>query len=109
VNVWVNPTRKFLAERDRAIAGLDARNLQPKADDPEKQIDPEALQKMTESFNAKMFDWYARLWSKGADAESHWTADEVKEVSETDPALFNWMVKESSRMMADWRAQEKKS
>ena len=91
VEVWVNPSRAFLSERDKLIAGL-------------KDNDGDFGQ-----FNLSMFAWYAELWSQSTDEESHWTIDEVREVSDADPALFNWLVRTSSQMLNEHRAQEKKS
>ncbi len=99
VLVWVNPTRQFLRERDDLMTGITSAS-------PEGQpISDDALV----PFNNAMMDWYARLWSKGADPATHWTLNEVQELNETDPSLFRWLLKQSNVVMRDHREQKKKA
>ncbi len=99
IKVWVNPTRQFLRERDEMIAGISSMKT---AENP-------VTEEVLEPFNNAMMDWYARLWSKGADPETHWTADEVRVLNETDPSLFHWLLTRSGQVMREHRENEKKN
>ena len=102
VFVWVNPTRTFLLRRDEAMQHISRESVKDG-----KSLD--MAQERLEIFNAKMFEWYAHLWSKGDDPETHWTADEVEGMSKLDGAFFNWLVRESARLLREHRTGEKKS
>ena len=39
--------------------------------------------------------WYAAIWSEGIEADTHWTADELRELERKDSALFGWMIGET--------------
>jgi len=102
VLVWVNPTRVFLARRDEAMREI------PRAAVKDEESIAMARERL-EIFNMQMFDWYAELWSQGEDPEMRWTADEIRELSEVDPSCFNWLVRESARLLREHRIGEKKS
>lgn len=103
VFIWVNPQREFLRRRDVFMRDF---SRAPEIND-EKSLDMN-LERL-EIFNLQMLDWYAELWSKGENAESHWTADEVRELSDADPACFSWLVSNSTRLMSEHRKGEKKN
>ena len=110
--VWVrvNPPREFLAEyaalRERgetANAGLG----QIAENDSEATFAATAeLSAVGEAFAA----WYARLWSQGTDAATHWTADETRQLAllDTDPALYSWLTTRSWELIGEHRSREKK-
>ena len=108
--VWVNPPRDFLTEylalQERAAkANAEAEKLA--ADDAEAAFAVTAeLSAVGEGFAA----WYARLWSQGAEAGMHWTADETRQLAalETDPALYGWLTTRSWALVAEHRSREKK-
>lgn len=118
VFVWVNPPRVFLRKRDEAIKTLDARNLlarKPREDANGSvgfDVDHEAVQKAALEFNEFMYGWYAELLSQGEDPETHFTADEVRalqQTEESDPNFFPWLIQQTARKMRDHRSGEKKS
>lgn len=104
VFVWVNPTRAFLDVRARLMADLAIKDI--KAESAENV---ELATARFTVFNSQMMAWYAELWSQSADAESHWTVEEIEQLSAVDPAFFNWLVRESAHVMREHRTGEKKS
>ena len=83
VFVWVNPPGEFLDRRNT----LDEAGLYP---------------------------WWAELWSQGQEPGTQWTAEDVKaliegEAADTDPGLWRWLVRRTWEMIADHRAQQKKT
>jgi len=92
VHVWVNPPRALLDEYWNAV---------------------EAAQKAVAGageWNGFFADWYAQLWSQHPDSATHWTAQAVKTLaaSDTDPALYVWLVQKSHELIAAHRRGEKK-
>jgi hypothetical protein len=73
VKVWVNPTRDFLQQISAAITQEDE-------------------QAAAHVISQPVSEWYAQLLSQAPDAESHWTADELQAVADTDPALWAWLI-----------------
>lgn len=66
--VWVNPTLDILRNHDALVKAGDEGALN---------------------------DWYALIWSQGDGVETHWTAREIVELQERDPALVAWMIRET--------------
>jgi hypothetical protein len=62
VKVWVNPTRDM-------------------------------LQKFTElpADDEAVLAWYADLLSQDSDPATHWTAEELQQLSDADPAIWQWL------------------
>lgn len=58
-------------------------------------------------------DWFREMWSQGADAERHWSAEEVQDLVrhsyETDPGLWRWLCDQTLEMIEAHRAQVKKA
>jgi hypothetical protein len=44
--------------------------------------------------------WYARIWSQGVSAETHWSVEELHTIEQQDPALLGWMIS------ATWEARK---
>ena len=132
VFVWVNPTRAFLARRDETMREFSTKRkpvskklfevseVSEANEDELFAADKSAvageikkegseIRARLESFNLQMCAWYAELWSRGEDMETHWTADEVQNLSDLDPALFTWLINHSDRAMKEHRTAEKKS
>lgn len=105
VFVWVNPTRAFLDVRARLMADLAIKDI--KAETSAENV--ELTTAKYSVFNSGMMAWYAELWSQSADVESHWTAEEIEQLSAVDPSFFNWLVRESAQVMREHRTGEKKN
>lgn len=116
VDVWVNPTRNILGKLDdlelRSSAELGkVRNALPKEgeDRTNYQKALEHLEKWTkDEYAPRQREWYAALWSHGDDKERHWTADELKDLDDTDPALYQFMRTRTLEMIREHREREKK-
>lgn len=80
--VWVNPTLDVLRKHDELV----------------KTGDENALN-----------DWYAVVWSQGEAEETHWTAREIVDLQEKDPALLSWMVRATWTLRGEHISKKKKS
>lgn len=100
LTVWLNPTLALLREHDAV--------MHAKKPEDEKITEEEkaALDRKNE---VAMNSWYARLWSQGADAASHWTADEIDELNEKDPTLLAWMIRATWEVRSEHARKKKKS
>ena len=83
VQVWVNPTRTWYAQRQEI--GRQAR----------EGADPELVA-------GRLYALFAQLWSQGPDA---WTADEVRAIAELEnaPGLLAWLIRRSDEILAEFR------
>jgi len=90
VYVWVNPTREVM----RAYARLRDEGKDEQAD----QI----------KLDEQLRDWFAKLWSHGP-ADTSWTADELLEIAETDPAFAGWLILQTWQMIGSHSAHQKKA
>jgi len=76
LQIWVNMPRAFAARHNAALLADEVLTLA----------------------------WYAEWLSQADDPETHWTADELQEISETDPALWDWIVIRAWALVDDYRA-----
>lgn len=114
IYVWINPTLAFMKERDEIFLEF-ARKQKELRDAETKKV--ENLAELNAQFNAwldgdftdKNNAWFAHLWSQNEKQETHWTAAEVDELRNADPALLDWMKAHSVDMILEYRKAEKKS
>ena len=106
LRVWVNPPRAVWREYESVLDENQRRVAELQSD--ERRIEEHAKW-AAETFVPLVHGWYAKLWSQGANPAEHWTADEIAELSEADPALYDWMQRRSLRELTDFRRAEKKS
>jgi len=52
--------------------------------------------------------WFARLWSQHEDKDTHCAVEEVERLSMEEPALFEWLMKESVLLLDGFAADKKK-
>lgn len=124
VQVWVNPDRATIRQRELLLDEYNRRLREmnesaAKTKDASKKSTPD----LAEKFRAKMdefaayatgeflqgiHEWFANLWSQGSDPAKHWTADELVELNEADPALYQWLKNMSIEMITGHREREKK-
>lgn len=124
VLVWVNPDRATLRRRELLIEEYN-RKLREMNDEAQKakSATQKAAGKIAESFREKMDDfsayatgefirgihaWFAEIWSQGSNEETQWTPDELVELNEADPALYQWMKNHTVNMISEHREREKK-
>lgn len=99
VYVWVNPTRDVIEERRNIFAEI-GELLKVEA---EKRDD--AWRARDDELGRRSVAWYARIWSRHADPATHWTPEEVNQLSEheTDPGLYRWLIARTIALMEDHR------
>ena len=120
VKVWVNPDLAVLRRRETLIEKYNRllKNLTdvPEAADKHKIKAAEQVRERLEAFNEfalgdfvnGIHDWFAELWSQSADPATHWTREELVQLNEADPALYQWMKNRSIEMIEAHRVREKK-
>lgn len=106
VHVWVNPTAELLREYD----DLAARRIKC-SDEVAKTDDQQKLMTLAAEYVAVgngLGEWYAKLWSRHADATTHWTGDDVLDMSAADPALYGWLTRHTWELIGEHRTAQKK-
>lgn len=124
VHVWVNPDMGTLRRREllvekynrmlkdmldlgKQVDGIPEAARQAMAEQARTQIEAFntfALGEFTDGINK----WFAELWSQGSDPATHWTVEELVNLNEHDPALYQWMKNQSVEMLERHREREKK-
>lgn len=107
VHVWVNPARDVIDARlnlMREYAKLVANERK------ENQSVFFALfkDKFLSATEKRRSGLMAQLWSAGAEEDTRWSVEEITKLNDADPALYAWMVRESWRMVDEFRAAKKK-
>jgi hypothetical protein len=105
LKVWVNPDRGTIAEREELQAEFETKTQEIRSNNA---LAEPFLKWVAEVYAPAILDWYARLWSQGEDAQTHWSVDEMKELDTQDPAMLEWMKRRSVQMAIQHRTQEKK-
>ena len=132
LQVWVNPPRSFVIERDEAIAGFMAREqalskmavtqtmvtlkkkswvermwsvVSRRRSASEMQQAQDEYKDYAEKFVPRMHEWFAEMWSQGEEKE---TAEQIAELYNAEPALVEWMKRRSVEMLVEHRSIEKK-
>jgi len=129
LQVWVNPPRAMKQEREEIIRrsgqilkgiidGQQSSVISSQSSGKpflkrvlgifKRQMDSVELNAVRR-MNADMFGWLSRIWSQHEDPESHWTVDEIPVVYDSDPALYQWMVRRTIEMMESFRTEKKKA
>lgn len=86
LEVWVNPPLAVLREHTEIVS----------------------LEKDTPETSDALMDWYAKIWSQGAK-DNGWTRQELRELEQTDPALFGFMIRSTWEARAEHLTRKKKS
>jgi hypothetical protein len=120
--VWVNPSREMLIEREVArieysdaieqMKKIEAEKEKLKGNDldaAEKEI-AQLLEKI-KADNDLFNHWYSEIWSQGNDTETHITAEEVEEFSQSaaknDPQLSEFVFAKTLELISEYRQQRK--
>ena len=91
LQVWVNPTRNIKNSFDNLqikIYGLKAESEKLLAAKKADEKKAEALSKKIDAVNDSIYAWYANILSQSSDTDSHVSVDELKELTDEDPALW---------------------
>lgn len=134
--IWVNPPRQLRLEHwdivqdFQAVTDSRAEFLKPlegavkAAEEAEAageqapelpELDADVLASLDQQINdlsRRLYGWFAELWSKHNDDETHWTADDVLVLVEAcldaDPRLWDWLQDEQWRLLREHREGVKK-
>lgn len=81
----------------------------------ESELDESVVDEYTEKLNdltARLYEWFATVWSKHEDSETHWTGEQVGEMVDAcldaDPRLWSWIQDEHWRLINEHRDGVKK-
>lgn len=121
VQVWVNPTRPFLAEREKWVDENNRRWLDiqsrynVKAAQKAKAPDLTPAAKAIVTYNTWVHEqylpaineWFSRLFSQGPEDTRH-SAEELAKIDEQDPALLLWLKRRANEMIEAHRTGQKK-
>ncbi len=105
VEVWVNPPVRVLNRHDELID--DVKRVVRQAL-KEEGAEGGGLEKKLEGASAGLVEVFVELWSQGGEG-SRWTAEEIRELVETDPRMWIWLRKRSIEMIREHRAGVKKN
>lgn len=97
LQVWANPPREFRRVRETLLLNY-VRIMKSGGVWNALRL---RVQIWRESF------WLARLWSKG-EKQNRWSAREVYWLRNREPALYEFMVRESMKAVDEYRASKKK-
>lgn len=115
IYVWVDPPRAVLQEHNR-INRTFTEALKTTTGKPEKKLSIIDLvfrrQKLSgtepvQAYHQEITAWYAHLWSQGP-AETQWTAEEIREIDEHNPAFLEYLYRRSWALIDEHRDQIKK-
>lgn len=112
VHVWVNMPRATLADwyalQTDAAALVDDAKRKPAVD---ALLDQSAAR--WADIERHMNDWLAAAWSQHADVETHWSADDVRALSDhlvsIDPQAWYWLTTRSLAVIREYRNAERKN
>ena len=124
IDVWVNPPKSVRRERKALLdayavffahvatsAGVADTGRRPVLRgwiNLLKKRDASSQQKRLLKLEQDVYAWYANLWSQGANPELHWSVEEVEQITDRDPALYQWMIRRSTLMIDAFQSDKKK-
>lgn len=109
VHVWVNPPVKLIDEYRQLSLQAKALREQLQAAQPDDDLREIGAQLI--AIGERFAQWYAEIWSKHADAGTHWTPQDVRDlaINDTDPGLDDWLRGQTWELIAAHRTGEKKA
>jgi len=113
--VWVNPPKRMVLEYVSLVNASDEiKKALAEAVKEAKQVDQaDQERKLAEMAQTgeRIIDWYAELWSQGAE-DTRWSVEDIKQLLEgtqdTDPGLWSWLTFKSQLMIRTHRGRAKK-
>ena len=107
---WANPPRATRLEFYQ-IAD-EYKKLVEGADSAEEGEQDTGLAGQLETLMGRFHEWWSVLWSQHSDPETHWSAEDVRELvdvaRDTDPALWGWLQEACFEIMREHREGVKK-
>jgi hypothetical protein len=104
--VWVNLPRDLMDEREKIIR--DGAHELAQSRLPRRAAWWNRLFAKRKGLNERMFVWLNIIWSQHEDEDCAWPLDDIRELYRADPAMYQWMVRRSVEMIAEFRASSKK-
>ena len=114
--VWVNQPRAVRVAHAEIVSDFEGvveerRVLTESGDEVDDQAVAEHGEKLDE-LSRRLYGWFADVWSRHPDEETHWTADDVDEMVDAcldaDPRLWSWIQSEHWRLITEHREGVKK-
>ena len=114
--VWVNIPRALRVAhaeivRDFEVVTNERKALAEDPDDVTEEAVDEHAEKLDE-LSTRLYGWFAEVWSKHEDPETHWTAEDVDELVDvcldSDPRMWSWIQDEHWRLVTEHREGVKK-
>lgn len=110
VHVWINPPAALLARHGELRRRAEAANKRlgpPAPNDDELKYLAAELSEVGRS----LAELYAELWSQGAEPATHWTAEDVLQLSANDanPDLFGWLTNRTVLLINEYRTGLRKN
>jgi hypothetical protein len=116
IYMWVNLTRgahlqyaEIVREWRSVLAPLTA---EPTVDKSQAKAAIQEMSGQAEALNQRTAGWWSEVWSQGPE-NARWTVDEVQalmvQCSEQDPALWDFIINECWRMVAQHRESARKN
>ena len=107
--VWVNPPLGKLSEYD-VLADTVHSTIAKLSEAEEEQV--KALSETLVKTNQEVYSWWSDLLSQDEDIDTHFSADEVKQLAEasleSDPALWTFIQEACIGKIAEYRSTRKK-
>jgi hypothetical protein len=125
--VWVDPPQRTVVEFDginarmaQALNGLAKRTTTTKVVTTRffrwikllvsgKMTTDRRFVRASQNVLQEKHRWYARLWSQGADPDTHWSANELNEMEKENPAFFEWLCIRTWKLIEEHRMAIKKN
>jgi len=124
LQIWVNPPMAIIRRRELLLVKYNllldamktrAKNADAAAEKTREKI-AEEVGKQIDNFNSYasgeftdgINDWFSDLWSQHHDPATHWTRQELVDLNEADPALYQWLKNQTIEAIAAHKAGEKK-
>ena len=128
LQVWVNPPQDVLNTYNHLVTELQQselaeakKTLLPESEPAEKEAGPlsKTFAQLTrwlnikkeakpQGVNPRLLEWYAVLWSQGAE-DTQWTRAELEMLEFKDPALLSWMISQTWQTRVRHVEQKKKA
>ena len=104
LHVWVNPSRnikKAFWDLQIELIGLkqELNKLMETPKPATKKV--EALNGRVEGVHKTIYEWYANIWSKASDPNTHVAVEEIDAMADEDPALWTFMAQGTQALIED--------
>ena len=104
LRVWVNPSRnikKAFWDLQIELIGLkqELNKLMETPKPATKKV--EALNGRVEGVHKTIYEWYANIWSKASDPNTHVAVEEIDAMADEDPALWTFMAQGTQALIED--------